>query len=82
MPSPGMRGWYVELDEMLVQEFERLFPEHGAKTRLTAAAIVAAINHLTYSTPEWDNVSREARNTGTMHGGTAPDRLGSEGTGE
>lgn len=43
MPSPGNRGFYAEVDEMLLAEFERQFPSQGSKVQLITNALVYAI---------------------------------------
>ena len=58
MPSPGMRGWYVELDEELVKLFEDLYPDIGAKTLVTSLAIIEAIKSRSFQPLEGDYVSR------------------------
>lgn len=70
MPSPGMRGWYVELDEELVKEFDRLFPDHGAKARITEDAVIRAVSNARFeneedlSPQEGLHVQRNEGNTG------------------
>lgn len=73
MPSPGMRGWYVELDEELMKEFEQRFPEHGSKARLTTNAVIYAVVNSTLEfgtfdsitlTPGGDDVKRPKRDEG------------------
>jgi hypothetical protein len=58
MPSPGMRGWYVELDEQLVAEFDKAFPEHGAKARLTESAVIFAVQTRLPRVPDVENLKQ------------------------
>lgn len=36
-------GWYVDVPKTLVDEFTRLYPSRGAKTKFTIAAIKLAV---------------------------------------
>lgn len=47
MPSPGNRGFYAEVDEMLLIEFEKLFPSVGSKVLLITNALIYAIQNKT-----------------------------------
>lgn len=66
MPSPGNRGFYAEVDEMLLIEFEKHFPNQGSKVLLLTRALQYAIQHKDLLlNPGGGDVYREARSTGS-----------------
>jgi hypothetical protein len=90
-----MRGWYVELDAKLIEEFDKIFPEPGWKVVLTSRAVVWAIQErkiplvplttvgeqLLFSTPEGDYVHRREAGTESSDGGTEAVDVDGSGTG-
>jgi hypothetical protein len=64
MPSPGNRGFYAEVDEMLLIEFEKHFPNQGSKVLLITKALQYAIQTKSlFFNPGGGDVYREQRNT-------------------
>lgn len=64
MPSPGNRGFYAEVDEMLLIEFEKLFPSTGSKVLLVTNALIHAIQNKTLVfNPGGGDVYRKQGNT-------------------
>jgi hypothetical protein len=64
MPSPGNRGFYAEVDEMLLIEFEKHFPNQGSKVLLITKALQYAIQTKSlFFNPGGGDVHREQRNT-------------------